>query len=106
MECGGGLMKKILLVSSGCLFVLLSMSWVGTGFAQSEIRIGVVADYTGGQSAVGLAHKRGLGLRLEQTGNKISGRPVKVFYEDCKEEVAPTVEKVRKLIESDQVHIL
>jgi branched-chain amino acid transport system substrate-binding protein len=79
---------------------------VGTGFTQSEIRIGVVGDYTAGQAPIGLAHKRGLVLRLEQIGNKIGGRPVKVFYEDCKEEVAPTVEKARKLVEGDKVHIL
>ena len=60
---------------------------------------------TGSQAPIALAHKRGLVLRLEQIGNKIGGHPVKVFYEDCKEEVAPTVEKVRKLIEGDRVHI-
>jgi len=98
--------KTILFVSLGLLLGVLSMSWVGTGFAQSEIRIGVVGDYTAGQAQIALAHKRGLELRLEQIGNKISGRPVKVIYEDCKEEVAPTVEKVRKLVESDRVHIL
>jgi len=98
--------KKILLISVGLLLALFSMSWVGTGFAQSEIRIGVVGDYTGSQAPIALAHKRGLVLRLDQIGNKIGGHPVKVFYEDCKEEVAPTVEKVRKLIEGDRVHIL
>ncbi len=98
--------KKILLISLGLLFALLSISWVGTGLTQSEIRIGVVGDYTAGQAQIALAHKRGLELRLEQIGNKISGRPVKVIYEDCKEEVAPTVEKVRKLVEGDRVHIL
>jgi branched-chain amino acid transport system substrate-binding protein len=98
--------KKILLISVGLLLALFSLSWVGTGFAQPEMRIGVVGDYTGSQAPIALAHKRGLELRLEQVGNKISGRPVKVIYEDCKEEVAPTVEKVRKLVESDKVHIL
>jgi len=98
--------KKILLISLGLLLAVLSMSWVTPGLTQPEIRIGVVGDYTGGQAPIGLAHKRGLVLRLEQTGYKIGGRPVKVFYEDCKEEVAPTVEKVRKLIEGDRVHIL
>ncbi len=98
-------MKKIF------MFVLLalffgSMAWVNAGYAQSEIRIGVVADYTAGQAQISLAHKRGLELRLEQIGHKIGGHPVKVIYEDCKEEVAPTVEKVRKLIEGDKVHIL
>ncbi len=98
--------KKILLISLGLLLAVLPMSWVDTGFAQSEIRIGVVGDYTAGQAQISLAHKRGLELRLEQIGNKIGGRPVKVIYEDCKEEVAPTVEKVRKLVEGDRVHIL
>ena len=98
--------KKIWPISMVVLFTLLSMSWVGTGFTQSEIRIGVVGDYTASQAPIALAHKRGLELRLEQIGNKIAGRPVKVFYEDCKEEVAPTVEKVRKLVEGDRVHIL
>lgn len=95
---------KILLVP--LLLAVLSVSWVGTGFTQPEIRIGVVGGFTGGQAPIALAHKRGLVLRLEQVGNKIAGRPVKVFYEDGKEEVAPTVEKVRKLIEGDKVHIL
>ena len=98
--------KKILLISVGLLLALLSVSWVDTGFTQPEIRIGVVGGFTGGQAPIAEAHKRGLVLRLEQIGYKISGRPVKVFYEDCKEEVAPTVEKVRKLVEGDRVHIL
>ena len=96
--------KKTLFIS--LLSVALSMSWVSSGFTQPEIRIGVVGDYTGGQAPIALAHKRGLVLRLEQIGYKIGERPVKVFFEDCKEEVAPTVEKVRKLIEGDRVHIL
>lgn len=98
--------KTVLFVSLALFLAVLSMSWVGAGYAQSEIRIGVVGDYTGGQAQVSLAHKRGLELRLEQIGHKIGGRPVKVIYEDCKEEVAPTVEKVRKLVEGDKVHIL
>src|SRR3972149_1145487 len=98
--------KRILLISVGLLLALLSMSWVSSGFTQPEIRSGVVGDYTGGQAPIALAHKRGLVLRLEQIGYKIGERPVKVFFEDCKEEVAPTVEKVRKLIEGDRVHIL
>jgi branched-chain amino acid transport system substrate-binding protein len=98
--------KKIFLISLGLLLALLSMSWVGTGFTQPEIRIGVVAGYTGGHAVTSLAHQRGLELRLEQIGYKIAGRPVKVIYEDCKEEPGPTVSKVRKLIEDDRVHIL
>jgi len=98
--------KKMLFLSSALLLAVLSVSWVGTGFAQSEIRIGVVAGFTGTMAPTALAHQRGLVLRLEQVGYKIAGRPVKVIFEDCKEEVAPTVEKVRKLIESDRVHIL
>ena len=51
--------KKILLISLGLLLALLSMSWVGTGFTQPEIRIGVVGDFTGSQAPIALAHKRG-----------------------------------------------
>ncbi len=98
--------KKIFLISLGLSLMLLSTSWVGTGFAAPEIRIGVVAGFTGGQAPVAMAHKRGLLLRLGQLNNKIAGRPVKVFYEDCEEKVAPTVEKTRKLIEGDKVHVL
>src|SRR3972149_8514941 len=96
--------KKLVLVP--LLLAVLSVSWVGTGFTQPEIRIGVVGGFTGGQASIAEAHKRGLVLRLEQIGYKISGRPVKVFYEDCKEEVAPTEEKSRKLIEGGRVQIL
>lgn len=100
-------MKKILFVGSvSFIFVFLSLTLPITGFSQPEIRIGVVTDYTGGHAVTSLAHKRGLTLRLEQIGYKIAGRPVKVIFEDCKEEVAPTVEKVRKLIEGDRVHVL
>ena len=98
--------KKIFLISLGVSLALLSTTWVGTGFAKPEIRIGVVGGYTGGQAPIAEAHKRGLVLRLEQIDYKISGRPVKVFYEDCKEQVGPTVEKVRKLVEGDRVHVL
>src|SRR3990170_8676445 len=96
--------KKLVLVP--LLLAVLSMSWVGTGFTQPEIRIGVVGGFTGTMAPTALAYQRGLVLRLEQAGYKIAGRPVKVIFEDCKEEVAPTVEKVRKLVESDRVHIL
>ena len=58
--------KKIFLISLGLLLALLSTSWVGTGFAQREIRIGVVGGFTGGQAPISEAHKRGLVLRLSK----------------------------------------
>lgn len=99
--------KKILLIP---LALLLVISLIAIGCPapaeKTEIKIGVTGAYTGFAASMGLSHKKGFDLRMEQIGYEIAGRPVKVTYEDCVEDVATTVTKVKKLVEQDQVHVL
>lgn len=77
-------------------------------FAQTSgpIKIGVLNTFTKSVGMFGDTTFRGLETYLEEHGNKIAGRPVQLIKEDDEFNPQVGLQKMRKLVESDKVHVI
>jgi branched-chain amino acid transport system substrate-binding protein len=99
-------MKKQLIVSSLTVVALLiagpSLGWAQKG----PIQIGFLAPVTGGGAAVGKDMTNAFSMYLEENSNQFAGRKVDVTIEDTQGDPAQALTKLRKLVESDKVHVV
>lgn len=74
--------------------------------SKAPIKIGVLNSFSKVFAALGNGNLNGFNLYLEQTGGTLGGRKVEIFKED--DEINPQVglQKLKKLVESDQVDIV
>jgi branched-chain amino acid transport system substrate-binding protein len=88
--------------------VVLATVAVGPAWAQPKgpIKIGFLAPVTGAAAAVGKDMTNGFQMYLDEIGGTIAGRKVEVIVEDTQGQPAIALTKLRKLVESDQVHVL
>ena len=97
-------MKKqliVLLLAVGALV----MASPRAGWAQKgPIKIGFLTQMTGGGAAVGKDMSGGFMMYLEEIGQQMGGRKVEVIIEDTQGDPAAALTKLRKLVESDNVH--
>ena len=70
------------------------------------IRIGALNTYTKSVGMFGETTLRGIETYLEEHGGKIAGRPVELIREDDEFNPQVGLQKMRKLIESDKVHLI
>ncbi len=93
----------------GIIMIFLSSSSV-RGWAQSKekgsIKIGAIFDLTGFLAPLGADSQQGAILALEKAGYKVAGRPVEFIREDGASDIDPTLDKARKLVESDKVCLI
>jgi branched-chain amino acid transport system substrate-binding protein len=90
------------------LAVVAATAW-GTGPAWAQkgpIKVGFLAPMTGGAAAVGKDMTNGFAMYLEEIGHQIAGRKVEVIVEDTQAQPPVALTKLRKLVESDRVHVL
>ena len=100
-------MSKKLSVFILAIAVLIGMAGPGPVWAQKgPIKIGYMAPVTGGAAQVGRDMVNGFMMYLEENGNQIAGRKVEVIVEDTQGDPAIALTKLRKLVESDKVHVL
>ena len=100
-------MGKKLLVLLIAVLVLAVAAGPGPASAQKgPIKIGVLAPMSGGAAQIGKDMVNGLNMYLEENGNQLAGRKVEVIVEDTQGQPAVTLTKLRKLVESDKVHVL
>src|SRR5262245_22528722 len=85
------------------LVVVAEPAWAQ---AKGPIKIGFLAPLTGPGAAVGKDMTNGFAMYLEEIGNTIAGRKIEVIVEDTQGQPAIALTKLRKLVESDQVHVL
>jgi branched-chain amino acid transport system substrate-binding protein len=78
------------------------------GQAKNPIKIGVIADKTGGLAAYGYSHEKVLRTAARITNEKggINGRPVELFVEDTETKPSVGALKFRKLVETDGVDFI
>jgi branched-chain amino acid transport system substrate-binding protein len=99
-------MDKKLIVSLLAVVALViagpSPGWTQKG----SIQIGFLAPMTGGGAAVGKDMTSGFMMHLAEIGNHIAGRKVEVIVEDTQGDPAQALTKLRKLVESDKVHVV
>lgn len=74
--------------------------------AQEPIKIGIVNPFSGPLSPVGNEATNGFVMHFGELGNRIAGRPVQFFREDSAGVPAQGIERVRRLVERDGVHII
>ena len=84
----------------------LSLSGALGAQAQSPIKIGVVQTYTGPLAVNGTDATNGFMLYWDQVGMKSAGRPVQVIKEDDAGNPAQGMERARRLVEREGVHML
>lgn len=100
-------MKKSVWVVCIAMFMasMFFLPQVAVGQAKKPIKIGVVADKTGGLAAYGYSHEKVLRAAARITNEKggIEGRPVELYVEDTESKPSVGALKFRKLVETDGV---
>jgi branched-chain amino acid transport system substrate-binding protein len=105
--------KKQIAVILGLLTSALTVD-AGVAWSQkAPIKIGFLAPVTGGGAAVGKDMTNAFTMSLEDIGMayqglsyQMAGRRVEVIIEDTQGDPAQALTKLRKLVESDNVHIV
>ncbi|HYT81530.1 MAG TPA: substrate-binding protein [Actinomycetota bacterium] len=79
-----------------------------TGGSKKPIKIGILADLTGPFTTYGtsLADSAKLAIKEINAKGGIDGRQVQVIVEDIQTDVTATVDKARKLVQSDKVDLV
>jgi branched-chain amino acid transport system substrate-binding protein len=70
------------------------------------IKIGMMLDLTGFLAWTGTDNQKGMELALEQADYKAAGRTIEFIVEDAASDAATTMDKFRKLVDTDKVNIL
>ena len=76
------------------------------GMAQEPIKIGVIQTYSGPLSTPGTDASNGFTLFFEEIGYKVAGRTIQLIKEDDAANPAQAMERARRLVEREQVHML
>src|SRR5213596_4362289 len=98
----GTSMRRLTAVTIAAITLLSA----GAAFAQGPIKIGFLAPLSGAIAQAGKDMYNGCELYWEETGWQIAGRKLEVILEDNGGEPATAITKARKLVESDNVHML
>jgi branched-chain amino acid transport system substrate-binding protein len=70
------------------------------------IKIGFLAPLTGPFAQIGKDMVNGTELFLDETGRQLAGRKIELIVEDTEGQPATALNKSRKLVEQDKVHLL
>jgi branched-chain amino acid transport system substrate-binding protein len=76
------------------------------GTASGPIKIGLLSAFSGPFAAFGPTQKDAMEIAFAEVNNTLGGRPVQLIVEDEGTEVQQALQKVRKLVEQDQVDVL
>jgi len=88
------------------LAALASVAVAGDAAAQGPMRIGFLAPLSGAIAAAGRDMYSGCELFWQESGWQLAGRKLEVILEDNEGLPATALTKLRKLVESDQVHMV
>ena len=99
-------MRSKWLVGVAVALALSLMIGVGVAPAQEPVRVGLPVPLTGFVAESAREMVEGFQLYLEQSGQKLGGRPVHVIIEDTEAQPQNALTKMRKLVEQDKVHLV
>jgi branched-chain amino acid transport system substrate-binding protein len=91
------------------LVTVLAASWLTPVSAPAQtgpVRIGMLAPLTGPFAQLGKDMVNGTELYLDEIGRQASGRKIELIVEDSEGNPATALNKSRKLVEQDKVHVL
>jgi branched-chain amino acid transport system substrate-binding protein len=74
--------------------------------AAEEIKIGAILNLTGPIAFIGPLFKNGIEMALEEVNYTIGGRKIVLIPEDAAGDMNVCLEKAKKLVERDKVHII
>ncbi|HKZ07458.1 MAG TPA: ABC transporter substrate-binding protein [Methylomirabilota bacterium] len=93
-----------------CLLALIAAALLlgapPTPAQPGPIKIGFLAPLTGGAAQIGRDTVNGFEMYLSEAGNQIAGRKVELIVEDTAGNPTTAITKMRKLVESDRVHMV
>lgn len=100
-------MRRLKLVIIGSALAVLAAA-CGGGGSTDPIKIGIIADLTGPFTTYGTSLSRSAQLAINEINEAggIDGRQIEVIVEDIQTDVIATVDKARKLVESDNVDLV
>lgn len=102
-------MKKRSALCFGLLCAVLMLAMTGGAYAKdaapSVIKIGVLLDLTGPIGPAGIDMEKGLRLAVEMAG-AVAGKKVELVVEDVASDASTSMDKARKLVETDKVAML
>jgi branched-chain amino acid transport system substrate-binding protein len=90
------------MISTAAAVLLLA----GSAAAQEPIKIGFLSTFSGPSALLGQELLDGFKLGLEQSGNKLGGRPVELIQADDQTKPDVARQHADKMIERDKIHIL
>ncbi|HEU4437961.1 MAG TPA: ABC transporter substrate-binding protein, partial [Methylomirabilota bacterium] len=88
------------------LTALVLMLAAGPAAAQAPIKIGFLSPMSGAIAQAGKDMYSGCELYWHERGMQIAGRKLEVILEDNEGLPATALTKLRKLVESDRVHLI
>lgn len=97
-------MKKIL--KAGLISVVASGAMVGSFAQTGPIKIGIVHPFTGPLSTPGKQATNGFLAYFKSIDNKVGGREIKFIQLDTMARPAAGLERVKRLVETEKVHIV
>lgn len=101
-------MTRRILLMLGLALALVASACGGNDSSDEPIKIGIIADLTGGFTTYGTSLARSAELAVNEinAAGGIDGRQLEVIVEDIQTDVTVTVEKARKLVDSDKVDLV
>lgn len=88
------------------LAALLAAACAAPEQAKPPIRVGAILHLTGGFAELGSQLREGMDLRFEEAKYEVSGRKIDVIIEDDATDPAKSLEKAKKLVETDRVSLI
>lgn len=101
-------MKKImaLFLVTAVLVSFAAVGLVERVQAADKIKIGSVLDFTGPIASVGPGFRRGIEYAFEEIDYTIAGKKIELIIEDSSSDPTVCMEKAKKLVERDRVHVI
>lgn len=98
-------MKKLVWILVTFSLILVWASWEVLAQAKEPIKIGMVADKTGGLAAYGYSHEKTVRAAIAKINKEggIAGRQVELYVEDTESKPPVGAVKFRKLVETNKV---
>jgi branched-chain amino acid transport system substrate-binding protein len=97
-------------LSSILVFLALTISFgflsIQKAEASDEIRIGFICGLTGYMAYDCARSVMGMKLKLEEVGYQWMGKKIKVIWEDNASDTIKSIDKARKLVEHNKVHLI
>jgi len=101
-------MKKFmtLFLTIGILIFPMGIGSLQKARAAEPIKIGTLLDLTGPMAFLGPLLKSGIVKALEEVNYTVAGRKIELIAEDTANDMNVSLEKTKKLVELDKVHII